>query len=285
MSRRQATGRHRSAGPAKTPLTGLATAVTNNASSVGRRSAVLAASSGLAMTMGIPAANATGANNGESKNVTIVIPTDSAAPKAIQGSGKVAEITIPVEAPQPTASVAVPADAEVDVKGATVTAVTPPAAPEVVVERAPERPARSAPRPAAPATPAPEAAKPAPAKEKPAAPVSNSKKRAAVLSIAARYIGVPYRWGGTTPKGFDCSGYVQYVYRQVGINLPRTSGAQAKAGRRIPASKARPGDLVWKPGHIGIYAGNGMMYHAPRSGKNIEKRKLYFTPVYIRVID
>ncbi|PID53435.1 MAG: hypothetical protein CSB46_08080 [Micrococcales bacterium] len=90
-----------------------------------------------------------------------------------------------------------------------------------------------------------------------------------------RYEGTPYRYGGTTPAGFDCSGFTQYVYRQVGVSLPRTSSAQRGAGQLVPRSQARAGDLVHMPGHVGIYLGNGMMYDAPRSGKSVGARKIW----------
>jgi cell wall-associated NlpC family hydrolase len=98
---------------------------------------------------------------------------------------------------------------------------------------------------------------------------------ATVLSIAARYAGTPYRYGGTTPAGFDCSGYTSYVYAQVGIDLPRTSSAQRAATRRISRSEAMPGDLVFMPGHVGIYAGGGMMWDSPRTGEVVSKRPVY----------
>ncbi|OKL47087.1 hypothetical protein BSR29_04990 [Boudabousia liubingyangii] len=119
----------------------------------------------------------------------------------------------------------------------------------------------------APAKEAP--AKAAPAQEEQAeAPAGNGT--GGVVGIAYRYLGTPYRWGGTSPSGFDCSGFTSYVYRQVGINLPHSSGAQPGHGRRVSASQARPGDLVWRPGHVGIYIGGGKMIHAPRPGKSVE---------------
>ena len=98
---------------------------------------------------------------------------------------------------------------------------------------------------------------------------------AAVMAIAARYAGTPYRYGGTTPAGFDCSGYTSYVMRQLGISLPRTSGAQRAATARISRSEAVPGDLVFMPGHMGIYAGDGMMWDSPRTGKAVSRRAIY----------
>ena len=98
---------------------------------------------------------------------------------------------------------------------------------------------------------------------------------AAVLSIASRYDGIAYRYGGTTPAGFDCSGFTSYVFAQVGTDLPRTSGAQRAAATRISRGEAVPGDLVFMPGHVGIYAGNGMMWDSPRSGLDVSKRPVY----------
>ena len=97
----------------------------------------------------------------------------------------------------------------------------------------------------------------------------------AVMRIASRYEGTPYRWGGTTPSGFDCSGYTQYVFNQVGISLPRTSDAQRAATTRISRAEARPGDLVFLPGHVGIYAGDGYMWDSPRTGESVKKQKIW----------
>lgn len=89
-----------------------------------------------------------------------------------------------------------------------------------------------------------------------------SGPRADVARIALNYEGAPYVYGGVTPDGWDCSGFTAYVYAQAGITLPHQSEAQAAQGVRIDWADAQPGDLLWRPGHVGIYLGNGMMIHA-----------------------
>jgi cell wall-associated NlpC family hydrolase len=114
--------------------------------------------------------------------------------------------------------------------------------------------------------------------------VRSAVRGSAVIAIAARYLGVPYLYGGTTPTGFDCSGYVRYVFTQLGVGLPRTADEQLQATIRIPRSQAQPGDLVsFISGgvayHNGIYAGNGMMYDAPRTGETVSKRAIWSADV------
>lgn len=93
----------------------------------------------------------------------------------------------------------------------------------------------------------------------------------AVVREAAKYRGVRYVFGGTTPKGFDCSGYVQYVFKQLHANLPRTADVQALEGVFVTQGQLKPGDLVffstYEPGasHVGIYAGNGKFWNATSS--------------------
>lgn len=92
-----------------------------------------------------------------------------------------------------------------------------------------------------------------------------------VIAYASNFLGTPYLWGGTTPSGFDCSGFTQYVYRHFGISLGRTTYNQIKNGYGVSKDQLQPGDLVFfgkggNPTHMGIYIGNGMMIHAPHTG-------------------
>ena len=128
------------------------------------------------------------------------------------------------------------------------------------------------------AAPEPEAApEPAPAPEPEPAPAPAPKAATGgVLGVAAQYSGIMYRYGGTTPAGFDCSGYTSYVYRQVGVSLPRTAEGQRQATTRV--SNPQPGDLVFfgSPAyHVGIYAGNGMMYDSGKPGIPSQLRSVF----------
>ena len=87
-----------------------------------------------------------------------------------------------------------------------------------------------------------------------AAPSGNGSS---VLNTALSYVGSPYRWGGTTPSGWDCIGFVRYVYGKHGVNIGGYTTSVLSAGTRVPYSQARPGDILYWPGHVGIYAGNG----------------------------
>lgn len=108
-----------------------------------------------------------------------------------------------------------------------------------------------------------------------------------VVADARRYLGVPYVWGGNDPaKGLDCSGLVQRVYKDLGIDLPRVSQDQARVGTAVPSlAQAKPGDLVafgTPADHIGIYIGNHQMIVAPKAGDVVKVEDVYRTPSSIR---
>ncbi len=116
------------------------------------------------------------------------------------------------------------------------------------------------------------------------------------VALAASLGGVPYVWGGSTPRGFDCSGLVQYVFRHLGVSLPRTAQEQYDASRHITAGQLRTGDLVFYGGprsvhHVGIYAGGGRMWDAPHTGARVRlqvvfgSRKLYGRVLPDAVVD
>lgn len=103
----------------------------------------------------------------------------------------------------------------------------------------------------------------------PAALLPHNLRYFGVMQAAGSMIGHPYRWGGESPGGFDCSGLVRWSFATSGRSLPHSSGAQRAATTAIPAAEAVAGDLVFFGSpvhHVGIYMGNGLMIHSPRSG-------------------
>ena len=109
-------------------------------------------------------------------------------------------------------------------------------------------------------------------------PDALSIERALILATAKNALGTPYRFGGNTPEGLDCSGLVEMAYRAAGIQVPRTADEQFRA---LPAARqAQPGDLLFfgdrrKATHVGIYRGNGQMIHAPGSGREVTSVPLH----------
>lgn len=253
--------RHRSARRPVTPLTDLATAATGTLALAGRRTAVVAATTGLMVSaVAVPAANAATASGDQA-----ALPSVDTA--ALTASAKTVLETAPV--------VTAPADAAWSFETPAVTAVVPEPEPEPEPVVTTSRSAQRAATAETTATAATEVA---------ASAVPQSVAGNAVLEVAARYVGVPYVSGGTTPDGFDCSGFVSYVYAQLGISLPRTSSAIKAAGTVISASEAQPGDLIWSPGHISIYAGGDQQIDSPRPGKTIQFRSIWQSnPTFIRI--
>lgn len=110
-----------------------------------------------------------------------------------------------------------------------------------------------------------------------------------IVATARKYIGVPYRYGGASPKGFDCSGYVMFVYDQHGKKLPRTADKQFEFGKKVKPHDLKPGDLVFftttekGASHVGIYVGNGRFIHASsKRGVTISGlADYYYKPRYL----
>ncbi len=251
MTESMTRARHRSARRPATPLTDFASAASDSMGAVGRGAAVVAASGGLVATMMSPAVAAPGAG------AAGALPAVDTS--ALTASARAVLQTSPV--------VSSPVDAAGSFEATAVTAVEKP----VVQTRAARAAAsRSAERTAVAATVN--------------NPVPQSVSGNAVLEIAARYVGVPYAAGGSTPEAFDCSGFVSYVYAQLGISLPHSSSGIKAAGTVVSRADALPGDLIWSPGHISIYAGGNDQIDSPTAGKTVQFRSIWqSSPVFIRI--
>ena len=246
----QSTGRHRAPGRFN-PVTELSGIVASAAQPAVKTSAVIAASGGLVASFALPASAASAAQAPVAKRAATTAPVavqapEAAAPQASSAFGVIGFTATAKPKPQPKAKPKVKA----------------------VVVRAAHTSNRSSASTASRST---------------ARKDYTSLKPAAggVLAIAAQYEGLMYSYGGTSPStGFDCSGFTQYVFGRVGISLPRTAEAQRGATTRV--SNPQPGDLVFfgSPAyHVGIYAGNGMMWDSPRSGKAVALRSIWSSSV------
>lgn len=99
-----------------------------------------------------------------------------------------------------------------------------------------------------------------------------------VITESFKYLGTPYVWGGTTPNGFDCSGLMQYIYKEIGVKLPRVARDQQNYGQIIPLSEIKAGDMIfigYPATHVGMYIGDGKYIHAPRTGDVVKVTKYY----------
>ncbi|MFJ4208391.1 C40 family peptidase [Paenarthrobacter sp. NPDC089675] len=219
MSSRTTPARHRA--ETVNPLNTLSKAVSNNAGTVGRQAAVLAAASGLVLTVGLPSQAA-----------------DTDVSKAESSTQQL--VTTAVVTAEPTATVSFES-------------------PVVVTKEAPkvQRASQATQRSQAAGDQANGAVT---AQSSDAKASATSAAASGLAAIAYTGIGHPYVWGGTTPNGWDCSGFTQWVYAQAGISIPRVNAWTAMK----PTSNPQPGDLVMQNGgaHVGIYVGNGMMISA-----------------------
>lgn len=268
------TARHRKAARPLNSLVG--------ASPMVRRSLAVAASSGLALTVVASGAAASGT---------------SAQAANSAGTLKSASVTtVALDARE-----AVTTNAALDVSGDVQWSADSSAQAGVSVEK------KAEPAPAATATPAADTTKDkAEAEETPTATQKESESESSssssaaatpaetpaptanthassVAALAMQYVGVPYVWGGSSPSGFDCSGLVSYVYAQFGVSLPHQSEGIRAAGTVVSASEARPGDVVWWPGHVGIYMGNGMMVDAANESIGVQYASVYAGATYLRI--
>ncbi len=121
--------------------------------------------------------------------------------------------------------------------------------------------------------------------------VFNESKANAIVSLAKRMVGMPYRYGGANPlEGFDCSGLVLFTHSQVSSGIPRVSKAQFQQAKTIPLNQLKPGDLLFyktasTPTHVTIYIGNKQFIHAPSSGKQVKIASMdnpYFKPRLVK---
>ena len=252
-------GRHRADHAPHTPLT----ALSKTAAHTARRGALVAAASGIIATTLSSTASATPDHARHTHVTELDLEQRSEARRAAHStveSGGTAGAG---------PAVRVASDARLDIPAPTIKvkpAPEPEPEPEPVPEQAP------AAEPAAAAAPATQMV------------TSDGSIGARVVSIAMQHVGTPYVYGGAAPGGFDCSGLVKYAYAQVGVSLPHSSSALRHAGTPVSASDARPGDLIWTPGHIAIYAGNGMVVEAVSYSTPLSYRTMWQSnPTFIRV--
>ncbi|GAA3299652.1 C40 family peptidase [Glutamicibacter nicotianae] len=252
MTKSHARGRRRADVPRTNSLQAISQAVASNAGSVGRQAAVVAAASGLIVTLGVPG--------------QATAPRDvSAAPVDTINPERVAVKAVKVAADK---------KADVEIERASFTAEEKPEPVVIAVSNDITPTTRNSNSGSsdsmAPMTRQSRSGgqESAPQQQQQAQPKAETKVQTSNLSgiaaTAAKYVGVPYVWGGNGPSGWDCSGFVKYVYAQHGINIARGTSAILGSGQFVRTSNPKPGDLVFQNGggHVGIYLGGGQMIGA-----------------------
>ncbi|APF40616.1 C40 family peptidase [Neomicrococcus aestuarii] len=311
MSKRIALGRRRAGTTRSNSIAGISKAVATNAGSIGRSAAVVAAASGMVLTLGVPAqanpaAREAAAAPMDALNIERVALQSTVVSAVVAPSVKAKKAVAPVRASVKTAPAPKPKPKPVVVEVPEVAVTNSPALEAETEETSSvqentsaqstasaqtatsnTRTATSNTRTAtsntrtstsntqsstsssssvAPVTRS-SASSTSSAAATSVAPVASSVNTANLSGIAAtasRYSGVPYVWGGSSPSGWDCSGFVQWVYKQHGISVSRGTSAILGSGQFVRTSNPKPGDLVFQNGggHVGIYLGNGMMIGA-----------------------
>ncbi|MGO1726974.1 C40 family peptidase [Glutamicibacter bergerei] len=278
MTKRQTHGRRRADVPRTNSLEAISQAVASNAGSVGRQAAVVAAASGLIVTLGVPG--------------QATAPRDvSAAPVDTINPERVSVKTVKVDTKK--------AD-KVDIERASFTAEPKPEPEPVVIavadsiepttrQNSGSSDSSGSADSMAPMTrqnrggngqqSAPTQTQKQETKKETSAPSSNLT---GIAGTAAKYSGVPYVWGGNTPSGWDCSGFVKYVYAQHGINIARGTSAILGSGQFKRTSSPKPGDLVFQNGggHVGIYLGGGQMIGAQNPSVGTMIHSVTRNPLY-----
>ncbi|NKG21586.1 NlpC/P60 family protein [Paeniglutamicibacter terrestris] len=284
MTTRQALGRHRATAVRTNPLESISKAVASNAGSVGRQAAVIAAASGLVLTLGVPAAQ-----GNVSREATAVpvegLSAERVAVKAVSVSAKQSkDLTIeraaftskPAPAPvviavanEVTAQTSSSSNSTSPVTRSSSNATSSSNSTSNSTSNTSSRSTSSSDSDAsAPVTRSnrESSSESSSAAEAPAAKSDsvNTANLSGIAATAVKYVGVPYVWGGGSTSGWDCSGFVAYVYAQNGINISRGTSAIRASGQFVRTSSPKPGDLVFQNGggHVGIYLGGGKMIGA-----------------------
>ena len=239
-------GRHRDSRPAMTPLTILARTATENAGTVARRGALAAAAGGVLISTIATTAHAAPAMDLKTDVKTAKINSvdlNSLTAVAKQAVAAAPTVTVPADAKMPIEMEALGASSSSDAEG------KKSEGPAVVSVDAPD-------------------------------PVPVGQQ---AINVAFNYLGITYVLGGNSPaEGMDCSGLIQYVYAQLGVDLPHSSGAMLSSGYQV--TYPEPGDIVWTPGHVALYAGDGMIVEAWAAGMPVRYTEMWQnSPTFIRV--
>lgn len=277
MTKSHTHGRRRADVPRTNSLEAISQAVSSNAGSVGRQAAVVAAASGLIVALGVP-------GQASAPRDVSAAPVDTITPERVAVK---------------SVSVAADKDASVDIERASFTAKEKPKPkPKPVViavadsieptTRSTQTSSSDSSDSMAPTTR--QSRSTGSQQTQSAAPKAETKTESSVetsslsgiAATAAKYAGVPYVWGGNTPSGWDCSGFVKYVYAQHGINIARGTSAILGSGQFKRTSNPKPGDLVFQNGggHVGIYLGGGQMIGAQNPSVGTLVHSVSRNPLY-----